>query len=277
MIIDCHTHLNRYTEEQKPTLAERIAVLELEMRQNRVDTALVLSSYVVNGARPSALELVEATKDLPYLHVVAGVSISYKPEDLDALRGPLKERHIVGLKIYPGYEPFFPFDPRLNAVYDLAEEFNVPVMIHSGDTYAPGGKVKYSHPLHIDEVAVDRRKINFVICHMGNPWITDTTEIVYKNPNVYADISGLVLGNFNDRFEKYMADKFQEVVLFGVEPEKILYGTDWPIASMRSYLKFVDDIRTPLQEKRAILHANSARLFKLSEENSILTARKRSF
>jgi len=277
MIIDCHTHLNRYTEDQKTTLPERIEVLELEMRQNRVDIALVLSSYIVNASRPSALELVEATKNLPYLSVVAGVSINYKPEDLEGLRSLLRDRHIVGLKLYPGYEPFFPFDPRLNPVYDLAEEFDVPVMIHSGDTFAPSGKVKYAHPLHVDEVAVDRRKVNFVICHMGNPWITDTTEIVYKNPNVFADISGLVLGNFSDRFEKYMAVKFQEIVLFGVDPEKLLYGTDWPIASMRSYLNFVDDLRTPLQEKRAILHSNAARLFKLSEDNSILTARKRMF
>jgi predicted TIM-barrel fold metal-dependent hydrolase len=273
MIIDCHTHLNRYSEKQKPTLKERIEELELEMRRNRIDSALILSSYLVNDDRPSTSTLVEATKDKAHFAIVAGLSISHTKEDLESLRSPLRDGHVVGLKIYPGYEPFYPFDSRLSDMYDLAEEFSVPVMVHTGDTYAAGGKVKYSHPLHIDEIAVDRRKVNFVICHMGNPWFTDTTEIVYKNPNVYADLSGLVLGDFSDRFEKYMADKLQEIVLFGVEPSKLLYGTDWPIASMRSYLNFIDDIRIPIKEKKAILYSNAAKLFKLSEKHSLFEAR----
>jgi uncharacterized protein len=32
--------------------------------------------------------------------------------------------------------------------------------------------------------------VNFVICHLGNPWVTDAMEVIYKNPNVVGDISG---------------------------------------------------------------------------------------
>ncbi len=32
-------------------------------------------------------------------------------------------------------------------------------MIHCGDTYSPTGKVKYAHPLEVDEVAVDHRNV----------------------------------------------------------------------------------------------------------------------
>jgi len=53
-----------------------------------------------------------------------------------------------------------------------------------------------------------------VICHVGNPWIIDCMEVVYKNPNVYADISGLVPGEFSDQFEKYMKAKLEEMILF---------------------------------------------------------------
>lgn len=270
MIIDCHVHLNRYLDAQKPSLAERISILELEMRQNRVDVAVVLSSFTSNAARPSLFEIILATKDKPHLKSVAGMSISHTKEDLEALRPHLKNGDIVGLKIYPGYEPFYPFDERLTGLYNLAEEFSVPVMIHTGDTYSATGKIKYAHPIHLDEVAVDFPKVNFIICHMGNPWFVDTMEILYKNRNVYADISGLVLGDFNDRFEQHMARRFQEFVLFGVEPEKILYGTDWPIANMQSYLKFVNEIKIPLSEKNDILFRNAAKLFKISEKDSLL-------
>lgn len=270
MIIDCHTHLNRYNDEQKPTLKERIEVLETDMRQNRVDTAIILSSYVVNDNRPSAQELVAATRDKPYLCIVAGVSISHTEKDLALLREMLVNRQIVGLKIYPGYEPFFPHDPKMVHVFELAGEFDVPVMIHSGDTYTPNGKVKFSHPLHIDEIAVDHRNVKFVICHLGNPWFDYTMELVYKNPNVFTDMSGLVLGNFSERFEKFMADKVQEFILYGADPSRLLYGTDWPISSMRSYLAFVDDLKIPVFERKDILYSNAAKLFKLTEAHSLL-------
>jgi predicted TIM-barrel fold metal-dependent hydrolase len=136
-------------------------------------------------------------------------------------------------------------------------------MIHSGDTYTPHGKVKYSHPLHVDELAVDHRDVNFVICHLGNPWIRDCMEIVYKNANVYCDVSGLVLGNFNDRFESFMRKQVQEMLLFGVQPEKCLYGTDWPIASMESYLGFMDELRVPPADRRLMMYENAIRIFRL--------------
>ena len=73
---------------------------------------------------------------------------------------------------------------RLQVVYELAIEFDVPVMFHSGDTYTPKGKVRFAHPLHIDDVAVDFPDLKIVICHVGNPWIRDCMEVVYKNANV---------------------------------------------------------------------------------------------
>ncbi|MCB0309498.1 MAG: amidohydrolase family protein, partial [Bdellovibrionales bacterium] len=77
------------------------------------------------------------------------------------------------------------------------------------------------------------------------------------------DISGLVLGNFNDRFEKYMVKQLEEMVTFGMEPAKLLYGTDWPISSMESYLKFVNDMTIPNDARSKILGTNAIDLFKL--------------
>jgi pantetheine-phosphate adenylyltransferase len=34
-----------------------------------------------------------------------------------------------------------------------------------------------------------------VLAHVGNPWLTDAAEVVYKNVNVWADLSGLVVGD----------------------------------------------------------------------------------
>ena len=141
-------------------------------------------------------------------------------------------------------------------------------MIHTGDTYAPTGKVKFSHPLNVDELAVDFPRVKFVICHLGNPWFRDCMEVVYKNDNVYADISGLVLGDFTDRFEEYMRRQLQEMLLWGMNPRKVLFGTDWPISTMESYLGFMDELKLPYKDKQLLFYENAARLFKIPVKES---------
>jgi len=265
LIIDCHTHLNNYHEQVKHTLSESVAKLRAAMAEAGIDYSLVLTSYIVNPDRPSVHEVIDAIGDAKDLGVVAGISyLHYKEKDLRELADDLRGGRVKGLKLYPGYEPFYPHDKRLKIVYDLAEEFQVPVMIHTGDTYSPKGKLKYAHPLEIDEVAVDHPNVKFVICHLGNPWLTDAMEVVYKNANVYADISGLMLGEFSQAFEDYMSDEIEDVITYAGEPEKFLFGTDWPICSMKSYREFVDRLELSARDKQLLLYENSRRLFRLN-------------
>jgi predicted TIM-barrel fold metal-dependent hydrolase len=264
MIIDCHVHLNNYHEQLAVSLDESLDKLQASMAEAGVAYALVLTSYLVNANRPSVAQVVKEVEKAPNLGVVAGLSyLHYKERDLRELADFLSAGLVRGLKLYPGYEPFYPHDSRLNVVYELAEEFDVPVMLHTGDTYHPQGKLKYAHPLEVDEVAVDHPKVNFVICHLGNPWLTDCMEVVYKNKNVYADISGLVLGEFTEAFEDYMEEQIGDVILYAGEPDQFLYGSDWPICSMKSYVEFVKQLKMPEPDRHALLFENTRRLFRL--------------
>ncbi len=264
MIIDCHVHLNDYDPKNPTPLPERIHRLEESMERNGVGYAIILTSYTVNEHRPSTAEMLKAIEGHPKLGLVAGLSFSkYRQRDLRELADLLEEKRILGLKLYPGYESFYPHDPRLRVVYEMAAEFDVPVMIHSGDTYAPTAKIKYAHPLQIDEVAVDFPTVKFVICHLGNPWFRDCIQVVYKNKNVYADFSGLVLGDFSSRFEKYLKKQLDDLLVFAGEPTWLLFGTDWPICSISSYVAFMNGLQIPSHDKQRILWENTARLFKL--------------
>jgi uncharacterized protein len=264
MIIDCHVHLNRYGDGESSSLHDRYRALRDEMDRHGVDYALVLSSYLANDDRPGTEALLSVTEQDPRIGIVAAVSyLNYRAHDLADLRAMMREGRIKGLKLYPGYEPFYVHDPRMRVVYELAGEFGMPVMIHTGDTYDPKGKVKYSHPIEVDEVAVDFRDVNFVICHLGNPWITDAMEVIYKNPNVVGDISGFTLGHFEERFERFMLQQVNEVVAFAGDPSKILYGTDWPISDMGSYIRFVNNLHLRPEENDLIFWRNAARLFNI--------------
>lgn len=269
MIIDCHTHINNYHDENAVSLDSCLVDLQTSMKKNRIDIAMVLTSYKVTGGRPSTRDAVKATRDLKNIFIVAGVSFNhYRIEDLTEIREYLQDGSVRGIKVYPGYESFYPNDSHMAPAYDLAEEFDVPLMIHSGDTYAPTGRVKFSHPLHVDDLAVDRPNLKIVICHIGNPWIRDCMEVVYKNKNVYTDISGLTLGDFEDRFEQFMQRQLQEMLSYGVEPDSVLFGTDWPIASMESYIEFIEELKMPERDRQKIMYENAAHLFRLSSANS---------
>jgi predicted TIM-barrel fold metal-dependent hydrolase len=274
LIIDCHTHLNWYDDEDSPQLEGRYRRLRSEMDEHGVDYALVLTSYKVNEHRPSVDDILEVVGDDPKIGVVAGVSYNnYRAADLAHLRVLLRTRRIKALKLYPGYEPFYVHDARLRVVYEMAAEFNVPVMIHTGDTYDPKGKVKYAHPLEVDEVAVDFPDVTFVICHLGNPWVTDAMEVMYKNDNVVADVSGFTLKHFEERFERYMLRQVREVIDFAGDRNKLLFGTDWPICDMGSYIRFVQKLELSEQEAELIFWRNSVRVFHLDiDENEVQSA-----
>ena len=128
--------------------------------------------------------------------------------------------------------------------------------------------------LHIDDVAVDNPQLKIVICHIGNPWIRDCMEVVYKNDNVYTDISGFVLGSFSYRFERYMRKQVEEILLYGVEPEDVLYGTDWPIASMETYIEFMDQISIPQKERKKIMGENALDLYGIDPATSLFEAHR---
>ena len=272
MIVDCHVHLNNYHEDTTESLDARLAELNRAMRINRVDIAVILTSYKVTPGRPSTIKVLEAVREQSHLYVVAGLNYEqFVPAELDDLEPHVGGGKLRGLKLYPGYQPFYPSDPKWEPAYAFAARHKLPVMIHSGDTYDPRGKVKYAHPLHIDDVAVDHPDVDFVICHLGNPWIRDCMEVVYKNANVYTDLSGFVLGNFTDRFETYMSRQVQDMLLYGVEPENVLFGTDWPIASMESYLEFMRQIALPQKDRQRIMCDNALTLFGIDPGSGLLS------
>lgn len=263
-IIDCHVHLNHYEGTKYLSLEERKDLLLRTMQAGNVDQSVILSSYKVNPDRPSTEQLIEVIKKHDNLSIVAGFSIdAHNDDDFQDCRKWLKDGLIRGMKLYCGYEHYYPYDKRYQRVYDLCIEYGVPVMIHTGDTFSSKGKLRYSHPLHIDEIAVDNPELKIIICHMGNPWIQDCEEVIYKNKNAYADTSGLVLGEFTHFFEDFMVDKVREFLNYAGEPRYLLYGSDWPLASMESYLNFAAKLELTQHSRELLMFRNSQALFKI--------------
>ena len=272
-IIDCHVHLNNYdglnkTENKVLSLQERLDLLITNMNDNDVDYSILLSSYKVDENRPSTYQIIDIVYKNEYTNkigVVAGFTIdNHTKEDLKNYRQWLKDGILKGIKLYCGYEHYYPYDERYQIVYDMCIEFGLPVMIHTGDVFSQRAKIKYSHPLNVDDIAVDNPELKIVMCHIGNPWITDCQEILYKNKNVYADISGLIVGNFSSSAKIHYANKIKEILNYVEHPHHLMYGSDWPISNMDSYINFVQNLEFDKESFDLLMFNNAQSLFNIS-------------
>ena len=175
----------------------------------------------------------------------------------------------VALKGYLGYLHFEPAHANYRRYYELAAKYRVPVMFHTGDTYSPQAKLKFAHPLGVDEVAVDHPDCKFVLCHLGNPWMTDAAEVIYKNMNVWADLSGLMVGDdgafASGDGEVALAEletAIHRAIKYSERPNRFLYGTDWPLAPMTAYREFIKRA-VPAEFHDQVFEENARRLFRL--------------
>ncbi len=256
---------------EKLSFKEIFAELLKEMKSSGTDSALLLAAFDRQGddLNPSTEETLEITKSHPNIRVVGSIDmVDFKAEDLAFLESLIKAGKLVGIKLYTGYQHFYPGDPVCRPVYELCEKYNIPVIFHSGDTlagYTVAPKVKYSHPLQIDEVAADFPNLKIVIAHMGNPWLIDCAELLYKNPNVYADISGLIVPGqeLDSDYGKLMKKRIQELIAYVGSARKLLYGTDWPLAPMKDYIKFVESLGIKGEDLDYVFYKNAQQLFKI--------------
>lgn len=265
MLIDCHVHLNNYTESVVRPLGESVRDLFRAMDENGIAHAVVLTSYVVSVHRPRVDELLDLLGNDPRISVVEGLRWRGKERtDLFNMEERIRSGAVKGIKLYPGYERYAINDASLESFFLLAAKYDVPVMIHTGDTYAKHAKVRQAHPLLVDDVAVDFPDVNFVMCHMGNPWFDDAAEVLYKNDNVFADISGLTLGDFSAEFERHTLERLREMIHFMGNPSRqLMFGSDWPLVGMKSYVRFFNSLDLSPDEREHIAWKTAARLFKI--------------
>ncbi|MBL5767060.1 amidohydrolase [Heyndrickxia sporothermodurans] len=184
-------------------------------------------------------------------------------ETLVLLENELQKDNVVGIKIYLGYYPFYAYDEIYHPVYALAEKYDVPVVFHTGDTYSERGLLKYSHPLTLDEVAVRFRKVRFVMAHFGDPWVLTGAEVVYKNSNMFADLSGLIVGTEIELMsysEGRFLDHLRHALVYCDHYDRLLFGTDWPLAPIKPYIKFIQQL-IPKKYHEDVFYNNAVKVF----------------
>jgi len=181
----------------------------------------------------------------------------------DMIKG---NKGVVGMKIYAGYYHVDITDAIYDPVYDLAKKYDITIVIHTGETYSDRGLLKYAHPLRLDDLAVKRPDMRIVACHMGAPWVFDACEVAAKNPNVFIDLSGILVGSAEyinrQATNPLFLDRYRQALVFLDNYDKVLYGTDWPLAPMGAYIDFCKKL-IPVEFHEKVFFENAMRVFGL--------------
>jgi predicted TIM-barrel fold metal-dependent hydrolase len=222
--------------------------LRREMQAAGISQVLAMGCWNAPGEDPLGVaDTLALGRTLPGLHVIGAIDPRRADtEQMHRVDTVLGRGQVRALKAYLGYLHYPPDHPNYRPYYELAERYTLPVIFHTGDTYSPCAKLRFAHPLLVDDVAVDHPKVRFVLAHLGNPWLIDAAEVIYKNINVWADLSGLVVGTAED----FSAEERQETLAearagvrrafrYAERPNRFLYGSDWPLAPMAVYREFV--------------------------------------
>ncbi|MBI2113233.1 MAG: amidohydrolase family protein [Candidatus Wildermuthbacteria bacterium] len=191
---------------------------------------------------------------------------TFGESQLQELKELLQTKKIVGVKLYTGYEHFYPSDPKLHGLYQFCSDHGFPVMFHTGLLLVgSSGLLKYSHPLNIDELANQFPRLKIVMAHFGNPWLADCGAVLWKNTNVYADFSGF----FTEYQPIAVKEKREFIECAGYLAsfvggfQKFLFGTDWPLYSQKEYVQVVKSLKMSTGEKDLVFWKNAKNIFNL--------------
>jgi predicted TIM-barrel fold metal-dependent hydrolase len=170
------------------------------------------------------------------------------------------------------YSGLPPADPVLAPYWKLAEELDVPVMIHMGTSFAgtayagyPEFRLALGNPMLLEDVLVKHPKLRIWFAHGGEPWTQETFALMQQYPQVYMDVSTIAwIGGPGGRpaFHAFL----RQALARGLG-KRILFGTDqmgWPDA-IGLAVEGVDSADfLSADQKRDIFHDNAARFLRLS-------------
>ncbi len=259
MVIDAHTH-NFKLKDKFYTADDLIA----SMDEAGIDYSMLIANSSVEDGLVTE-QVIDVSKKYPRIKAVGSVHYPTLDKDkIDKLIDYLKEKKIHAVKLYPGYEDFYPLDEKLFGLYEKCQRLGKPVIFHTGVLMIGStGLLKQIHPLNIDEVAQKFPDLPIIMAHFGNPWIIDAAAVVAKNKNVFVDLSGYFTEyeSISKEESGSFIKQLTEFKSFVGNFKKCLFGTDYPLYSQKEYLEVVSSLPFEGEEKDLVLWKNAKDIF----------------
>lgn len=178
--------------------------------------------------------------------------------------GRLRALGEIGLQ----YEGLSPNDQKMEPIWALAEELDVPVGLHTGlapprtpYTCCPKFRTALGNPALLEEVLIRHPKLRVYLMHAGFPYEEETIAILHMYPQVYADLGVLDWSRPREEFHEYL----RTLIRSGLG-KRLMFGSDqmiWPEAVGLAVEGVESASFLTEEQKRDIFYNNAVKFFRL--------------
>lgn len=170
----------------------------------------------------------------------------------------IKELDLMGLKFQQIMQGFFPNDRKFYPLWEKCVELKCSVQFHVGVTGMgsglPGGmglRLKYTHPMCLDDLAADFPDLKIIALHVAWPWQEEMLAVLQHKANVYNELSGWSPKYFPPSLKREIGGRLQD---------KFMFGSDYPAIMPTRWLNDFEreGYKTEIIEK--IFYKNAERI-----------------
>ncbi len=169
----------------------------------------------------------------------------------DDLKGDLehiKELGLHGVKLHPDIQRFKIDDYRCLKIYELCENENMPILMHTGDY-----RFDYSNPNRLVPVLDIYKNLTIIGAHLGGWSVWDeAVEKLSGYKNFYVDSSSSL-------YELPIERATEIIRTYGAD--RVLFGSDFPVFSPDIELERFMALPLTDDERRMILSENVLKLY----------------
>ncbi|MFA7253493.1 MAG: amidohydrolase family protein [Patescibacteria group bacterium] len=262
MIIDSHLHLTKEESEENFDNAKKR--LLANFAENKISSAFVIADNLICTNCADTETLIKIFEKDQNIFIIGSPNVlNPRENEVKYFDDLLKNKTIIGLKLFPGHDPFYPTDPRCDAIYSLCLKYDVPVVIHTGINSGDFECAEYNDPKYIAEIANKYPDLKIVIAHYFWPkmqycyGITKPYKNIYFDTSVMADDEVIELSGgiekVVDILEKTIIDK----------PNNLLFGTDYPMCDTKKHIDLINNLKISHELKAMIFNVNAKKIFNI--------------
>ena len=251
MIVDCHVNIFEDhhvipNEDRKQMRADsfdfKADAETLYAAMAKVDKAIIFTLRYGDSAGIEGDDETTAAAVTKYPDKFVGFAYvdPRRPDYMELLRHAHQDLGLRGVKFGPIYNAVALDDPRLTPVYEYLVAHDMPLTMHMGTTFPPQCPVDMGRPIHVEPVALRYPDLKIIMAHMGHPWCEDCIVIIRKQPNVYAEVSGLY----------YRPWQFYNMLISAQEymvTHKMFWGTDFPVTTVDESVEGLRNANHPVE------------------------------
>ena len=157
-----------------------------------------------------------------------------KPGAPRELERAVKSLGLRGLKLDAALQDFDLNGPKVFEVYEVASSLSIPVLVHTGMSWAPETPLERGRPLLLEKAVCRFPKLNFVLAHFAWPWVWEATALALKYPNVYLDTSCLYYDSPREFYQFVFGRQIPSTVIERSLRSKIVFGSNYPRVEIKN-------------------------------------------